>query len=433
MARTLKEARDEYNGLFEARNNAKEKAQKEGFDKLSEEERKAIKTYDERHTDLLEEIRVLTPDAANLNVNMGIRGNRDLSDKDEKDLGKFSLVKAFRQLGDESKRGLDGIEAEIDKEGRKVAELWKQEITGDFVLPDFRELRGQTVTGQTSNAGDQGGVTVETMIGNLIEMFWSNSVISKTGSTKFTSLQGNVTFPVQTSKVAISELTEIEEMTATEILFTDLDMTPKRRGVTVPYSKQFLLQSSLSVENFVREQILKAFNDKSDVEAITKILAAITSGNSNIVVGGTNGAAPTWANIVALESLIANADADGSGITYLTNSKVRGKLKTTEKFSGTNGMPVWGTGNTPLNEYTTVVSNHVPSNLTKGTASGTCSVILAGNFRDLYIGQWGVIDFIVDPYSLKKKAQVEVTANTFWDIVVARAASFSGMKDALTA
>ena len=60
---------------------------------------------------------------------------------------------------------------------------------------------------------------------------------------------------------------------------------------------------------------------------------------------------------------------------------MRGKLKVTEKFDGTNGEPVWTDDkNAPLNGYSAAVSNAVPSNLTKGTSNGVCSAIVFGNF-----------------------------------------------------
>ena len=43
-----------------------------------------------------------------------------------------------------------------------------------------------------------------------------------------------------------------------------------------------------------------------------------------------------------------------------------------------------------------------------------------------------VIEFVVDPYALKKTGQIELTANTFWDLAVARASSFTTMEDVIT-
>src|SRR5690606_40864048 len=69
--------------------------------------------------------------------------------------------------------------------------------------------------------------------------------------------------------------------------------------------------------------------------------------------------------------------------------------------------------------------NLVPSNLVKGNASN-CSALIFGNFSDLFVGMWDGFEFIVDPFTAKRKGQIEVTANTFYDIKVARAASFAG-------
>ena len=84
-------------------------------------------------------------------------------------------------------------------------------------------------------------------------------------------------------------------------------------------------------------------------------------------------AGATWAHIVDLESQIAVANADVGSMGYLTNAKVRGKLKTTSKVTGQNGF-IWEGAS--LNGYNAAVSNQVPSNLTKGTASGVCSAIM---------------------------------------------------------
>jgi len=75
----------------------------------------------------------------------------------------------------------------------------------------------------------------------------------------------------------------------------------------------------------------------------------------------------------------------------------------------------------------------VPSNLTKGTASGICSAIIFGNFADLIIGMWGGLDLMVDPYSNSTSGTVRVVALQDVDVAVRNAVSFSAMKDALTA
>lgn len=353
---------------------------------------------------------------------------RSMSDKEVKDLSKVSILRGLRLLA-EGKQ-LDGIEAEVHAIASEEARNSGISIQG-FAVPAFinSHKRGQSATGQTSAAGDQGGFTVATELNSLIEALWSKNFLSEVGATRLAGLQGNQKFMVQSSKPAASEMTEIESLTDTEFLFDDLDMAPNRRGVTIPVSKQILIQSSLDVQALVIDNIRKALDYKLNVDAATALLAAITG--SNLVAIGTNGGAPTYDHMIDLEQTIAVADADRGNIKMLTNPKVRGKLKKTQKFASTNGDPVWEKDNT-VNNYPAIVSNIISSTLTKGTAASVCSAIILGNFSDLYVGMWGGVDFIVDPYTLAKKHQVQVTANMFWDVEVARAASFAGIKDATT-
>ncbi len=98
-----------------------------------------------------------------------------------------------------------------------------------------------------------------------------------------------------------------------------------------------------------------------------------------IVPIGTNGGAPTWTHVVDLEGALADANADVGSLGYVTNSRVRSKLKVTEKAANT-GQFVWEPGNEEgvgrLNGYRAVVSNNVPSNLSKGTGNNLSAVIL---------------------------------------------------------
>lgn len=370
----------------------------------------------------------------------GAQRQGEFSDQERRDYSRFSIVRGLQLLA--QGRPLDGIEADVHAMAAEEARRSGIDILG-FAVPAFLpgerrgqrsdatlERRGQSATGQTTNPGDQGGVFVETQVNSLIEALWSNNFLSLVGARRFAGLVGNQDFPVQSTKPVAEGVTEIQALTDQEVLFSSISMTPNRRGATIPIAKQLLLQTSFDVQAFIIDQIRMSLDYKLNVDAITAILAAITG--SNLLALGTNGVAPTYADMVGLETLIAASDADKGNIKYLTNTKVRGKLKLTQKFASTNGDPVWEKGN-EVNGYPAVVSNIIPSNLTKGTSSGVASAIVLGNFSDFYVGMWGGTDFVVDPYTLAKKHQIQITANMYWDTEVARAASFAGIKDALTA
>ena len=111
---------------------------------------------------------------------------------------------------------------------------------------------------------------------------------------------------------------------------------------------------------------------------------------------------------------------------------MRGALKTTLKSEGVSGY-IWQDGDTPLNGYRCAVSNQVPSNLTKGSAAGKCSPLIFGNWADLMIAHWGVLDVIVDPYTKGKQGAVVITVLQDVDIAVRNAESFAAVKDIVTA
>lgn len=112
-----------------------------------------------------------------------------------------------------------------------------------------------------------------------------------------------------------------------------MTLSPKTLGAYTDISRKLLLQSSIDVESFVRDDLATVLGLEIDRVAIngsgssnqpTGILQ--TSGIGS-VAGGTNGAAPSYANIIDLESQVAVANADVGSLSYLTNPKVRGKLK----------------------------------------------------------------------------------------------------------
>jgi HK97 family phage major capsid protein len=195
------------------------------------------------------------------------------------------------------------------------------------------------------------------------------------------------------------------------------------------------------VEEFMRNHLLRKAAVRIDKMAIngsgasnqpTGILQTTGIGS---VEGGVGGAVPDWADIVDLETAVAIADADVGRIAYLTNPKVRGKLKKTPVVASTDSQMIWDrqSPDTPLNGYRTGVTTAVPSTLVKGASGAVCSAIIFGNFEDLILAQWGGFDVkrVVDKANAIA-GLVTLVVTAFYDAVVQRPASFAAMKDALT-
>lgn len=303
-----------------------------------------------------------------------------------------------------------------------------------------RETYRDLTVGSATAGGNL--VATELLGSSFIELLRNAMVIDKLGVTWLRDLNGNIAIPSQTG--AGTGYWVAENVAATESAQTvgQVTMSPKTVGAFTDYSRRLLLQSSIDVEAFVRA-------DLAMVIGLAMQLAAIQGGGSNeptgiiatsgigSVAGGTNGAAPTYAHMVDLETALGNANADAGNLAYLTNSKVRGKLRKTEEFASTNGRPVWTSmpGMPGVGEvlgYSAYVSNSVPSDLTKGTASGVCSATIFGNWSDLLIGMWGGLDVMLDPYAGATAGTKRVIALQDCDVAVRHVASFAAMLDGLT-
>jgi len=345
----------------------------------------------------------------------------------DEQIGDFSIVRAVNALvtGNWHEAGFeremsDGMASKLGKRAQ------------GFYIPTDVLMRDLNVT--TSTAGGH-TVATDLLSGSFIEMMRNKMATVGLGATMMNDLVGNIAIPRQTGGATSYWVAESGAVTESQAAFDQVTMSPKTVGSMSDISRKMLLQSSLDVEAFVRNDLATSLALAIDQAAINGTGSAnqptgvLNTTGIGSVVGGTNGAAPDWADIVDLESKIAAENADLGSLGFLTNAKVRGKLLQTEKASST-GQYVWSDNNT-LRGYNAAVSNQVPSNLVKGTSS-TCSAIVYGNWADLIIGTWGGIDINVDTSTGSSSGTVRVVALQDVDVAVRHAESFAAMKDATT-
>ena len=263
-------------------------------------------------------------------------------------------------------------------------------------------------------------------------------MVVQMGAQYLSGLQGNLPFVIQDTAAAATWVAENATASESNMTTSVKTLTPNRLAAYTKLSKRLLKQSSIDVEALVRNDLIQAQATALDIAAINgsgssnQPTGILNTSGIGSVAGGTNGAAPDFADLVDLESALANANADQGALGYLTNSKVRGKLKKSTLDSG-SGLFVWDrlTAN-ELNGYPVGVSNNVPSNLTKGSGTALSAVIF-GNWNDLVIGQFGgAMDLVVDPYTSAKEDIVNIISSNDFDVMVKRPESFAAMVDAIT-
>ena len=343
------------------------------------------------------------------------------------EIGDFSIVRAVNALvtGNWNEAGFeremsDGMASKLGKRAQ------------GFYIPTDVLMRDLNVT--TSTAGGH-TVATDLLSGSFIDMLRNKMSVVGLGATMMNDLVGNIAIPRQTGGASSYWVAESGAVTESQAAFDQLTMSGKTVGSMSDISRKMLNQSSIDVESFVRNDLATSLALAIDLAAINGSGASnqptgvLNTAGIGSVVGGTNGAAPDWSDIVDLESQLALDNADIGNLGFLTNAKVRGKLLQTEKASNT-GQYVWGDNNT-LRGYNAAVSNQVPSNLTKGSTS-TCSAIIFGNWSDLIIGSWGGIDINVDTSTGSSSGTVRIVALQDVDIGIRHAESFAAMKDATT-
>ena len=365
----------------------------------------------------------------------------------DKDFARYSLRRAIQLKSDE--KPLDGIELEMEQEGiKELKELsLKRYVQNDrsIYVPSLLNYKplARASTGQNVGTAGDGGNLVQDGPLLFLEGLRNAMMLPAMGANFLTGLRGN--FPISIGGTFSSEwLLEDGQSTASKMSFGKKLLKPKRLQTTGVLTRQLLSQSSPAVDAIVEKEIIKAIAEAMQNAAIngsgvdpypTGILQTADIGE---VLGGTNGALPILDHMIQLESKVtaANALINPGLASYLTNSLVRGKLKGTFKNSTYGEVPVWERGALPgigeVNGYSAFTTNTVPSNFTKGSASGVCSAIIFGVWDQLFIGQWGGYEIIVDPYSLSDKAEVKTTIIAHADCGVGHPQSFAAMVDALT-
>ena len=384
----------------------------------------------------------------------------------DKEARSFSVARYMRSLIDKDP-SIAGFEHECAKAVRDAYDKAgvRSSNGGNFLpfdvmrqpLPGVRVVEGRLMIGDRLIASQRdlsslttgaGGAMVSTdlLAGDFITLLRNATMVLHMGARRLSGLVGNVNIPRQTGTTTPGWVAQAGAATESDATFSVVPLSMKTAHGIQDVTRDLLLQGTPAVEGLIRADLIDSMAVTVDFSALHGTGAsnqptglAATAG-IGAVAGGTNGAAPTWDNIVELESQVAGNNANQGAVGYLTNTKVRGKLKRTQKFTGTNGQEIWlppmagddASVMGQLNGYRACVSNNVRSDLVKGSSGAVCSALFYGNWADLLIGEWGTAEILPDPYTQATNRIVRMHVYQSIDVAVRRAQSFSAMLDALT-
>lgn len=316
-------------------------------------------------------------------------------------------------------RALTGAEAEFNAEmerrnGRKAQ--------GIYVPLRALEKRVNTTTSAsdlvgTDHRGDQ-----------YIEPLRNALLARKLGVRVLSGLRGNVEIPKAGSSVTSGWVAENSALSASDMTFDSVTLTPRHVGALSEMSRQLIQQSDPSIEALLRDDLSFAIAQAIDS-------ALILGGGTNQPKGilSTAGiqtgslATPSWAEVLAMLGKIEQANATANA--WLTSPKVAEKLRGTLKSASAGSAYLLESGR--MAELPVAVTNQVP-NKAGSPAKGRA---ILGDFSQVILGIWSELDLLVNPFAetAYSKGNVLIRAMATCDIAVRHPEAFVVAEDVVIA
>jgi len=350
----------------------------------------------------------------------------------ERESRNFSIVRAL-QASVSGNWSNAGLEREVQQE---LSRANGRESQGIFV-PD----NGWATRDYTKGSSTQGQklVGVDHLADRFIDVLRARLVTAEMGATFLPGLVSDVSIPRRTAGGTAYFVAEGSNVTESTGTFDSVSMSPKVMGAFSQFSYLMQLQATPEIEELIRQDFVALLAQKLDQVAIngggsnepSGILQ--TSGIGSVVIG-SNGGAITLDKMLDLKQTVAVDNADLPSAGFLTNTKVENALSKLKDGNSAYLLNPYGTeiGQQQFAGRQLMISNNVPSNLTKGSSSGVCSAAIYGNFSDLLIGLFGTLELLVDPYTQFQSGGVGIRALQGVDVQVRHPESFGAILDITT-
>jgi HK97 family phage major capsid protein len=338
-----------------------------------------------------------------------------MSRKEEKT---YSLLRAINALANPSDRAAQRAAA-FELECSEAAQrAYGQSAQGILVPAEVLRSWGQR---DLNTSDDAALIPQNYRPGDFIDALRNASSVMQAGATMLTGLSGTVKIPKKTAASSAGWFTEGSPASESEMTVGSITMAPKTAGAFTDISRNMMMGANPSIEALVRQDLADSIATALDLGA----LAGSGSSGQPTGIKNTSGintptnfaaATPTWAEVVAMETAVAEDNALRGNLAYILPASMYGALKTTAKATNQAIFVVEPDG--MVNGYKAIVSNQV-----------TAGDLYFGNFADLLIGMFGGLDILVDPYTGGTAGTVRVIAMQSIDVAVRHAVSFAFNND----
>ena len=288
-----------------------------------------------------------------------------------------------------------------------IAKQLNRDSRGFFIPFEIMNRASQGTVGTAQDGGYLKGT--EHMASAYIDNLRNQSLLMGLGARVMSGLRGDISIPRKIGSSQAYWLDEDDDATESKVTFDQVSLSPKTIAVATSLSRKLQKQSEPVADSILLNDIIETTALEIDVQGFagdgtgnTPVGILNQTGVLTQAIAGGSGV-PTFAELVAFETKMAAANSLVDGVRYLSTPAICGGLKTTAKDSGSG---IFLAENGRANGYNLTQTNQLPT--------GT---FMLGNFADVLIGMWGVLDVRVDTST--NAASDGLILRTFQDIDIA--------------
>ena len=325
----------------------------------------------------------------------------------------YSLVRAIHAVihKDWTKAG---FEAEVSK---AIAQRMGKNLSEHSVMIPLEVQQRVLQVGTAAQGGNLVGTDYRGA--SFIDILRNRSVAFRAGARPLPGLMGPVAIPRKTAAAAVGWVGEVGTATVNEMTIGQLTMTPRHIAGYQEFSRQLMMQASPEIESLIT-------TDLADGIAVGLDAAVISGTGANTPTGirftsglgtanPTAGTATVYADMIRFQSTVASANAMFANFAYLTTPTVAAILMGKPRFTNSD-TPIWEGGILDGR----CVGMPAMSSLQLGTGT-----VLAGDFSQVLVGEWGGLEVEVNPYANFQSGIVGVRAFYTADVGVRYAGAFA--------
>ena len=330
---------------------------------------------------------------------------------DNKEAKQYSFMRVINALANPTNARAQEDAAFEFEASRAVADVLGKNPQGIFVPGD---VQARTMTSGTATAGGN-TVATDLLADSFIDRLEKAMLTAQLG-TILRGLSGDCAIPRNSGTNTAGWISaEGSDSAESEASFAQVTLSPNTVGGYTDVSRRLLLQSSMDIEGFVRNDLATSIGQAMDLAALggtgssgqpTGITETSGVNEADVAAGGV----PTWAELVSFETAVAADDALQGRLAYMVTAAIAGSMKTTSKDDGSGQFLLDGA---IANGREVFVSNNLES-----------GQIIFGNWSDLLIGFFGGLDINVDTATGSRAGTVRIVALQDADIAVRNAVSF---------